>query len=92
MPLAGDPQTGGRPPAIPGRPPGPPQQTGMNMRGTSEFYEIQIGLCGQQAAAAGLDNQRTMYLRAQAAWQQLANAEAKVQVERAKRLADRPAV
>ena len=55
------------------------------MRGTAEFYDIQIGLCGQQAAAAGLDNQRTMYLRAQAAWQQLANAEAKVQAERAKR-------
>ena len=57
------------------------------MRGSSEFYQIQIGLCGEQAAKAGLDNQRAMYLRAQAAWQQLANAEAKVQAEREKRVA-----
>jgi hypothetical protein len=55
------------------------------MRGTAEFYALQIDMCAEQAAAAGLDNQRTMFLRAQAAWQQLANAEAKVTAERAKR-------
>lgn len=55
------------------------------MRGNSEFYALQIGLCGEQAAAAGLANRRSMYLRAQAAWQQLADAEARVQAERAKR-------
>lgn len=43
------------------------QQEQTIMRGTAEFYAIQIGLCGDQAAAAGLDNQRAMYLRAQAA-------------------------
>jgi hypothetical protein len=57
------------------------------MRATADFYEQQIGLCGRQAEAAGLSNQRDMYLRAQAAWQKLANAEAAAQAERARRAA-----
>ncbi|OSZ72455.1 hypothetical protein CAP39_03720 [Sphingomonas sp. IBVSS1] len=60
------------------------------MRPTADFYEQQIGLCGRQAEAAGLSNQRAMYLRAQAAWQKLANTEAASQAERAKRQAGQP--
>jgi len=55
------------------------------MRATADFYQQQIGQCGRQAEAAGLSNQRAMYLRAQAAWQKLANAEAAAQAERARR-------
>ncbi len=57
------------------------------MRATADFYAEQIGLCAAQAAAAGLDNQRAMYLRAQAAWQTLANAEAKALAGRTSRAA-----
>jgi hypothetical protein len=55
------------------------------MRGTSAFFETQVDLCGRQAADALLSNQRDMFLRAQAAWQVLADKETRVQAEREKR-------
>jgi hypothetical protein len=59
------------------------------MRATSQFFETQIGLCARQAADAVLGNQRDMFLRAQAAWQALADKESLAQVERDKRLTER---
>lgn len=59
------------------------------MRGSSEFYETQIGNCARMAADAGLSNQREMFLRAQAAWQVLADKEANAQAERDKRQPER---
>ncbi len=56
------------------------------MRATSLFYATQIEQCGRNAADAVLDNQRGMFLRAQAAWQTLADKEAAAQTERDKRL------
>ncbi|WP_164156255.1 hypothetical protein [Sandarakinorhabdus rubra] len=55
------------------------------MRATSEFLETQILSCARMAADAGLSNQRAMFLRAQAAWQALADKESVVQAERIKR-------
>jgi hypothetical protein len=55
------------------------------MRGTSEFFETQIGMCARQAAEATLSNQRDMFLRAGAAWQLLADKERKTEIERSKR-------
>lgn len=56
------------------------------MRATSLFYSTQIEQCGRNAADAVLDNQRDMFLRAQAAWQLLADKETAAQTERDKRL------
>jgi uncharacterized protein YllA (UPF0747 family) len=56
------------------------------MRASSLFYAAQIEDCARSAAAAGLENQRAMFLRAQAAWQLLADREAAAQTERDKRL------
>jgi hypothetical protein len=55
------------------------------MRGSNEFYETQIANCARMAADAGLSNQRATHLRAQAAWQALADKEAAAQAERDKR-------
>lgn len=59
------------------------------MRATSDFFETQIGMCARQAAEAVLTNQRDMFLRAQAAWQALADKEQLAQAERGKRLPER---
>lgn len=56
------------------------------MRATSLFYSTQIEQCARNAADAVLDNQRVMFLRAQAAWQMLADKEIAAQAERDKRL------
>lgn len=56
------------------------------MRVTSEFFQSQIDIAGGMAANAPLANQRAMHLRAQAAWQALADRDAAAQVERAKRV------
>lgn len=56
------------------------------MRATSLFYATQIEQCARNAADAALDNQRVMFLRAQAAWQTLADKETAAQTERDKRL------
>lgn len=55
------------------------------MRATSLFYQTQISHCAEMASTAGLANQREMFLRAQAAWQLLADKEAAAAIERAKR-------
>ncbi|MEI6484783.1 MAG: hypothetical protein WCO11_00795 [Sphingomonadales bacterium] len=55
------------------------------MRANSLFYQCQIDQCAANAAAAGLSNQRDMFLRAQAAWQGLADKEAAAESERLKR-------
>lgn len=56
------------------------------MRVPPGFYQMQIDLCGQRAMAAGLANERAMFLRSQAAWQELADAEARASADRARRL------
>lgn len=56
------------------------------MRVPPGFYQMQIELCGQRAAAAGLANERAMFLRSQAAWQELADAELRASAERTRRL------
>jgi hypothetical protein len=55
------------------------------MRVTSEFFQSQIDIAGGLAANAPLANQRAMHLRAQAAWQALADKDAAAQIERDKR-------
>lgn len=60
------------------------------MRATSLFYATQIDQCARAAADAVLDNQRTMFLRAQAAWQILADKENSTQSERDKRGPEHP--
>lgn len=59
------------------------------MRATSLFYATQIDQCARAAADAVLDNQRVMFLRAQAAWQLLADKETSTQSERDKRGTER---
>lgn len=51
----------------------------------SEFYMQQAENCGTAAAAATLANERDKYLQAQAAWQALAAASAKIRDGAAKR-------
>ena len=55
------------------------------MRGTVEFFQTQIDHFVGMAAASALPNQRAMYVRAQAAWQALADKEVLAQSERTKR-------
>lgn len=56
------------------------------MRTPSGFYQTQISLCARMAAEAGLANQRDMFLRSQAAWQELADSEARAQADKLQRL------
>ena len=60
------------------------------MRGTSQFFQNQIDHFTLMAAGSALPNQREMFLRAQIAWQALADKESSAQSERDKRTADRP--
>lgn len=53
------------------------------------FYIQQAESCGAAAAESKLDNERDKYLKAQAAWQTLADAAAKTRDEAAKRDAAR---
>lgn len=55
------------------------------MRGTVEFFQTQIDHFTGMAAGSVLPNQRDMFLRAQAAWQALADKEVLAVAERAKR-------
>ena len=55
------------------------------MRGSIEFFQTQIDHFIGMAAASALPNQREMFLRAQAAWQALADKEVLAQAERTKR-------
>lgn len=56
---------------------------------TSGFYLAQAANCARSAAATQLDNQRETYLRAQAAWQALADREIGVKAARDLREAER---
>lgn len=55
------------------------------MRGSIEFFQTQIDHFIAMAAGSALPNQREMFLRAQSAWQALADKEVLAQAERAKR-------
>ena len=59
------------------------------MRGTIEFFQTQIDHFTGMAAGSVLPNQREMFLRAQLAWQALADKEVLAQAERVKRDAPR---
>ena len=61
------------------------------MRGSVEFFQTQIDHFTGMAAGTALPNQREMFLRAQMAWQALADKEVLAQAERVKRDAPRPA-
>ena len=63
---------------------------GHDMRGTSQFFQTQIDHFTLMAAGSALPNQREMFLRAQIAWQALADKESSAQTERDKRTAERP--
>ncbi|WP_380874517.1 hypothetical protein ACFB49_48460 [Sphingomonas sp. DBB INV C78] len=54
----------------------------------SDFYQARADECAQQAKAATLDNVRDRSLRAEAAWQALADRHLRAEVSRAKRAAD----
>lgn len=53
------------------------------------FYLLQAEKCGKSAAEAVLENERQKFLKAQAAWQSLADAATHTQAEAAKREAER---
>jgi hypothetical protein len=59
------------------------------MANLAAFYVQQAQNCEKAAAQATLDNERDKFLQAQAAWQSLADASARVQAEAAKREAAR---
>jgi hypothetical protein len=61
------------------------------MSATVSFYLEQVAKCAVQAQGAALDNQRSKFLEAQAAWQELADRAGHVQSEREKRDAVRVA-
>lgn len=54
-----------------------------------EFYAIQADACSQAAQAAELPHQRDRFLRAQIAWQILADKKIEEQVGRDRRLAEK---
>ena len=54
-----------------------------------EFYHEQAALCAQSAAESTLSNQREKYLRAQAAWQALADRDKNIRAVRDRREAAR---
>lgn len=59
------------------------------MSASSNFYSTQAETCALAASKAMLDNEREKYLRAEAAWQALANREIETQAARLKREADK---
>lgn len=61
------------------------------MSASSQFYLSQAALCARSAAGASLANERDKYLRAQAAWQALADRELGIKAAREKRDAERAA-
>ncbi len=52
---------------------------------STQFYIDQAAKCGNDAAGAALANQRETLLRAQSAWQAMADKGIKTDAERAKR-------
>ncbi len=59
------------------------------MAASAQFYIDQAALCAISAEAAPLGNQRDKYLRAEAAWQALADREEEIKAARDKREAER---
>ncbi|MBS0255045.1 MAG: hypothetical protein JSS36_07525 [Proteobacteria bacterium] len=59
------------------------------MSATCQFYLLQVDQCARAAAGAQLDNQRDIFLRAQAAWQSLADRELGNKLAREQREAER---
>lgn len=55
----------------------------------SQFYLAQAALCARSAAETPLLNQRDKYLRAQTAWQALADRELGIKAAREQREAER---
>ena len=56
---------------------------------SGQFYLAQVATCARSAANATLTNERDKYLRAQAAWQTLADRERDNKVARDQREAER---
>ena len=56
---------------------------------SSQFYLTQVAQCARSAAGASLSNERDKYLRAQAAWQVLADRELGIRAARDQREAQR---
>jgi hypothetical protein len=58
---------------------------------SSQFYLTQVVHCARSAAQSTLANERDKFLRAQAAWQALADRELGIKTARERREADRVA-
>lgn len=58
---------------------------------SGQFFQHQASLCAASAAGCKLDNQRETFLRAQAAWQALADREFGLKAARAEREAEKAA-
>ena len=61
------------------------------MSASGKFYLAQAALCAQSAQGTALANQREKYLRAQAAWQALADREIGIVAARDLREAEKAA-
>ena len=59
------------------------------MSASGKFYLAQAALCAQNAQGTALANQRDKYLRAQAAWQALAERELGIKAAREQRDGER---
>jgi hypothetical protein len=55
------------------------------MSAAGKFFLAQAAICAQAAEGAALENQRDKYLRAQAAWQALADREIRNEAAREER-------
>lgn len=62
------------------------------MSASTQFYLDQAALCGRNAQAATLQNQREVLLKAQAAWQAMADRAISTATERDRREAERRAL
>jgi hypothetical protein len=62
---------------------------GASMSTESSFYMQQVANCAREAEAAALPNQRDKYLRAQSAWQALADRKLLTEAKRARIEAER---
>lgn len=62
------------------------------MSTSTQFYLDQAALCGRNAQTAALQNQREVQLKAQAAWQAMADRAIQTATERDRREAERRAL
>lgn len=56
---------------------------------STEFYLRQVAVCAKAASETPLANQRDIYLRAEAAWQALADREVRTKTAREQREAEK---